>query len=96
MDREKCLYFFKKFYGIDREPISNQEIEEMVTEYICDRGHCDKKHLVPLMITKTNEAGMLRFLLSYIFDHYRRIFNIIFITKESLLDINGGQIILIY
>ena len=93
MDRDRCIYFLKRFYGLEEPPLDAVEVEEILTDYVCDRGHCDKKEYIPRLM----QAAVWENLLHYAFDYYRTFFEINTVEKiagPSIMPVR--QIIFIY
>lgn len=92
MDRDRCIYFLKKFHGLDKEQLTKDEVEELLTDYVCDRGYEDKKsHIAELMFRCPDWA----FLAGCAFDYYRALFEINILEKTYALS-PVRQIISIY
>ena len=93
MDRDRCIYFLKRFYGLEEPPLGAEEVKEILTDYVCDRGHCDKKEYIPALM----QVAIWENLLNYAFDYYRTFFEINTVEKvigPSTMPIT--QIIFIY
>jgi len=72
MDRDRCIYFLNRFYGLNGTGLNKEDIEEVLTDYVCDRGHSDKRKYIPLLMTVPN----LEHLLLHALDYYRTFFEI--------------------
>lgn len=80
MDRERFLYLFRKASFANEGGLTKEEVEEILTDYVCDRGYEDKKDYIPLLMLKNISWGSL---LKYPFDYYRTVFNINTIKRYS-------------
>lgn len=94
MDRDRCVYLFRKALIPDMGGLTKAETEEILTEYACDRGYEDKKDYIPLLMLRYKDW---QYLITCALNYYRTFFNIYKI--EKLPDPNGlnrGAIINIY
>lgn len=96
MDRDKCLYFLRKAHGLDtKQGLTQEEIVEILTDYVCDRGFCEKKDYLPILMTI---VGWER-LINCAFDYYRTLFNINMIRLSDTPNeygISDGRVISFY
>ena len=75
MDRDRCIYLLKK----ERTKLSTsiglskEEVEELLNEYVCDRGYPDKKKYIPLLM---RSYPFWSDLTDAAFSYYRTFFNI--------------------
>lgn len=76
MDRDRCIYLLKKSSGDSKgflSTLSTEEVKEILTEYVCDRGYQDKKKYIPLLM---ESYPIWSDLTDCAFSYYRTFFNI--------------------
>lgn len=95
MDRDRCIFLLSKATMSGKGSLSNKETEEVLTEYVCDRGYGDKKDRISLLMARCNDWP---YLLNCAFDYYRTFFNICIVEKLSTPDdlVGRRQVIYIY
>ena len=94
MDRDRCIFLLSKAIMPGKGSLSNKEAEEVLTEYVCDRGYSNKKDFVPLLMLKCTDWG---YLLECAFTYYRTFFNIFTVEKPPHPNSMGvRQVIYIY
>lgn len=75
--------------------LSPDETEEVLTEYVCDRGYSNKKDYIPLLMVQYSNWSHL---LNCAFDYYKTFFNICVVEKPSAPNdlVGRRQVIYIY
>ncbi len=84
MDRDRCIYLLKKERTNLGTSIglSAEEVEELLNEYVCDRGYQDKKKYIPLLM---KSYPFWSDLTDCAFSYYRTFFNIK--TIERIIEV---------
>lgn len=89
MDRDRCIYLLKKSSGDSKgflSTLSTEEVREILTEYVCDRGYQDKKKYIPLLM---ESYPIWSDLTDCAFSYYRTFFKIY--TIEKIHEISMGS-----
>lgn len=86
MDRDRCVYLLKKSSDGSRGFLSTEEVREILTEYVCDRGYQDRKKYIPLLMKLYPYWSDLT---DCAFSYYRTFFKIY--TIEKIHEISMGD-----